>query len=311
MQIGTEPAAERSHAVHPSDTPRDSARVKHATASLAPAVAGGAADSAHAHAASAQPAGCSSSAGPEQASAMRPLPSQARSWRQLISQPLYPERLPAACQGQRDASSGPDLVHAAARKQDCPPASFDESYSHCNASPRREHNSCSGRAAVKGKAWSADLYKELPGILGSSTAAAQAPASHDASAVQEGSLRPSGAEHAKRTGSAPLRSKTALRQAPCERPALAAPGKENNKQQSQAEQRHRAEQLQKRAGHQRSAPQESTMKDKTPPYGSPRSVQTSSLSTPRLGPRGKSTVHTVALQFTDIISYGSPTPIAE
>ena len=297
MQIETGPAHEHSHALHPSDTPLSIVR-EHITASQAPAVAGGFAESAHDYAASAQPVDRMRSDVPDQAPAALPPPGQARSWRQLISQPLYPERLPATCQGRGDASSAPDPTHAAARKQECPPASLGGSCSHSSASPRQEVRSYSSRAAVKGKAWSADLYKESSGIPGPSTAAAQAPISYDAPAVhvlaQGGSTAASGAQYAKHTGAASLRSKTSLRQASVERTAQAAPGKENDKRQVQAEHRHDAEQLQKRASHQQSVPQGKGMKNETPTYGSPRSVQTSSPFTPRLGARGECFIQTVA-----------------
>ena len=288
VQIKTGPVPERLHAVHLSNTSLGSMR-KRMTASLEPAIAARMADSAHDHEASAQSAAHMTSGVPEQASASRLPPSQARSWRQLILQPLYPERLPAVCQGQGDASIAPDPAHTTARKQDCTPAGSGLSYSHCSASPRKELSSCDSRAAVKGRPWSADLYKELLGRSGSSNAALQAPVSHDAPVLQGGGARASVAQHAKRTGSAPLRCKTSLRQASVGRIPQAARGKENDKPQvqPQAQYRHVVEQIQTRTSHQQSLPQRGTAKNKTPANGSPPSVQTSSPFTPRLGARGK------------------------
>ena len=315
MQVKAVPAAESCNVAHPSLTSFGSMRA-HASASLAPAPGAWRADSAHARAASAQPEGRSSDVAHHTARACPP-PGQGPSWRQLISRPLYPEKLPAAGESQGPASSPLDLAPFAAHTQGGTGAS-GPSCPHCRASLGEVPSSSNGRAAVKGRAWSAELCQGLSGMQCSGAAApkalvpgAAAEAPRASAAKPANAPRP--AQHAKRPESALIRGRNSYRRAPVEHSDQPALGKENVKQRSEEQarskqapdasnvkQRSQEEQtrpeqapdaLQSRASQPRSAPLASAFRDESQPHGPARSAHASTPSMPRPAMRGTLITH--------------------
>lgn len=298
MQIKAAPATEGLHAVYSSLTSLGSVRA-HASASLVPAAATCMADSAHARTASAQPSGCMSSDVPDRIAGICLPPGQVPSWRQRISQPLYPEKLLAAGQSQDSASSTSDLAHAAAHKQGGTPRNSAPSCPHCSASHGDVVSSEDSRAAVKGKAWSAELYKGLSGVVQCQSAAM--PKAHVLGTVSEAPRNSAAlpdtaqrrAQQAKRPESAALRGKNTYRRPPVENSHRSALGKENNKQcaDEQTQPKQVPDGLQRRGFQPRSAPLARVVKDESPRYGAALSAHASTPSTPRLGVRGALTIH--------------------
>ena len=297
MQITAAPSAGRISSVPPSLTPFGNMGV-YASAHLSPA-ATGIDKSALRCAASAESMGHISSQVPDQPPTTRLPLSQAPSWRQLISQPLYPERLPAADSSQV-SSSTPDLVHAAAREHHIAPASSGLSCPHCSVRLGSELTSNTDTADPKIKAWSADLYKGLSGIIDSRAAL---PKSHLSSRgtvapwagtstsrvhAQANDAPHGSKQHAEHAGSASHRSNKLSQQTPVQRSAQQRLGKENAKQQAekQAQPRQVPDRLQRRSSQRRAESPASTTKDDLSRYGSPRSVHTSGSLTSRLGLRG-------------------------
>ena len=298
MQITAAPSAGRIPTVSQTFTPLGSMGVHAPAGFMAPA---GSDNVPLDYAASAQPMGHASSQAPDQEVRNHRLPlGQTPSWRQLISQPLYPERLPPSDSFRANVSSTPDLVHDTAREQDSAPAHSGLRCPLCSASLGNDLASNNDTAAPKTKAWSADLCRSKSGIDDSHAAmpeahlprrAPVAPRASKGSArvhAQGNDTAQGPQQHAKHAVSAHHRSGKPSQQRPVERATLQHLGKENAKQQAekQGQAGQVAGRLQKGLSQHRAESHASAMKDESEPHGSPRSVHTSSSLISRLGMRG-------------------------
>ena len=232
------------------------------------------------------------------------LPTQGFSWRQLISQPLYPERMPAEGQLHDHDSKAPDQAHAADTRRDHASAAEGLRCPHCSASSNSAHCSQGALKAVQNRAWSADLCKGIPAVQHSGPALLKTTMPGEMLGAPERGMgvrqthgrgrdamqRP--LQHAPQHAAASPRSHkhSRLSTARQSSPRLSRQGKENTNQQRQNSlpPGDHSGRLQNSSNQRQVKAPAGTAKNacEPPRYGSPRSVQTSSPSTPRLSTKG-------------------------
>ena len=232
------------------------------------------------------------------------LTNQGFSWRQLISQPLYPERMPAESQLHDRDSKVSDQAHAAVTRRNhaaaaegfsCPPCSASIDSTHCNQCTLE---------AVQNRAWSADLCKGIPAVqhFGPALLKTTMPGKMLGAPERGRGVRQihgrgrdtlqrplqHTAQHAAASSRSHKHSRlSAARQSS---PRLSPQGKENTNQHTQKPlpPGDHSGRLQNSSSQRRVKVPAGAAKNarESPRYGSPRSVQTSSPSTPRLSTKG-------------------------
>jgi len=234
------------------------------------------------------------------------LPIQGFSWRQLISQPLYPERMPAEGQLHDHDSKAPVQAHAADTRRDHAAAAAAEGSScpHCSASIDGTHCCQCALKAGHNRAWSADLCKGIPAVqnFGSAVLKTSLPGRMLGAPERGTEIRQTHGrgkdtvqrpvQHTAQHAAASTRSSkhSRLSAARQSSPRLSPQGKENANQQRQKPlpPGDHSGRLQISSNQRRVKAPAVTAKNacESPRYGSPRSAQTSNPSTPRLSTKG-------------------------